>query len=292
MSAMMAVAAALETAASAVASAVWAAIMSPFRTAFRATLWPAFTDAFRATLAGAHGAAVWTAGDGTAIASVSTVTPVSTVATSIGTSSASPVAIPPAALRPLETRTRIAADARGIAAHKFFARSVGIAGGTGFTGKQDSFFFQGGTGGSAFRGNGLIAGRFRMVDGRFGMFGARSFDQFGLAIDVVMFVVVFAVVTFVVGVFFMGFVFMIFFRMAGFETPDGMLFFGMFGIALSCVRLFFVMNFAGGFVFFLFIVFFFEDAAPGKVIGFGSSLSLFMLGFDEASGQGVQLFIA
>jgi hypothetical protein len=73
-----------------------------------------------------------------------------TIATAIAISSARPVeaptsaaiatAIPSTALRPLESRARIAAYARGIPAHEIFAWSVGVSRSACFTGQQHNIF--------------------------------------------------------------------------------------------------------------------------------------------------------
>ena len=95
-------------------------------------------------------------------------TPTATVGTAITTtiSSARPVeasppaaiaaTIPSAALRPLETRARIVANARGIPANKIFAGSVGVARSARFPGKKNSVLLDEGFRGFALRGNGSI----------------------------------------------------------------------------------------------------------------------------------------
>jgi hypothetical protein len=64
--------------------------------------------------------------------------------------------IPSAALRPLESRARIAADARGITANEFFAWSIGVARSASFAGKKNDIFLDDGFGSFTLRGKGSV----------------------------------------------------------------------------------------------------------------------------------------
>jgi hypothetical protein len=217
-----------------------------------------------------------------------------TIGTTIGTaiSAARPVeastptavaaTIPSAALRPLESRARIAADARGITANKFFARSVGVARSASFAGKKNHIFLDDGFRGLTLLGKGSVG------------FGFHAGYELIRAMAVVL-------LRFVVG-FVPGFVFGIMFDVQiGFGSFDGFLVFALgfvFGIfaralgflVLGVFAIFFFAEMLVCFVSFFFL--FVEGCATSQSVGFGARLCFLMLGFDETSGKrGKLLFI-
>ena len=92
-----------------------------------AAAFEASTAAIRSTVAATIGAPI--------TATISSARPVEA-----STTAAVATAISSATLRPLESRARIAADARGITTNEFFARSVGIAWSASFAGKKYRVF--------------------------------------------------------------------------------------------------------------------------------------------------------
>jgi hypothetical protein len=92
----------------------------------------------------------------TAITAAITATISSARPVEASTSAAVTATIPSAALRPLESRARIAADARGITTNEFFAWGVGVARSASFTGKKNGIFLDDGFGGFTLRGKGSV----------------------------------------------------------------------------------------------------------------------------------------
>src|SRR4029077_14426677 len=87
---------------------------------------------------------------------------------------ASTAITPTTAVGALETRTRIAANARGISRSELFPGRAGAARRTGFTRKQDGIIFGGGLrSGFAGGGKSLLAGVFVIVF--MGAFGSAAF---------------------------------------------------------------------------------------------------------------------
>lgn len=180
--------------------------------------------------------------------------------TAVGTSATAAItAAAAAALRPLETRARVAADARGIPLELFaWNWSAGDAGSASFAGEKDGVVFDD-----------------RFIDGAFGGYGFNH-----LSVGVGMFFrsalgtdgrgVVRAIVS-GVGL--------------GFGIFGGRAF---FGLLLGEFRLYGSRNF---FVFF-FVFFFVKLRATDQRIGIGVGLRLFVLGFHDTRGKSGEIFLA
>jgi hypothetical protein len=194
--------------------------------------------------------------------------------------------IPSAALRPLESRARIAADTRGITANEFFARSVGVAGSASFAGKKNHIFLDDGFRSLTLRGKGSVG------------FGFHAGYELIRAMAGVL---LRFTVRFLVG-FVPGFLFGIMFGVQiGFGSFDGFLMFAVgfvFGIFASALgflvlgvfAIFFFAEMLVCFVSFFFL--FVEGCSTSQGVGFGARLCFLMLGFDETSGKrGELLFI-
>jgi len=206
---------------------------------------------------------------------------IETCATAVGAASAairaSATAIastvaPAAAERPLETRTRIAADAGRVAREIFtWSRWAASAGGTRFTGEENHVFLDGCR---AFR-NGFAGGRRNRFLFDVPNFGVLVFAMFMLAVSVLaMRCVVFGV--------FLSHVrseFRPVGRPSRFDFLD--FFLGEFrnfsGLRFFC---FFRSNFG-----LLFRLFFVEFGAPDDGIGFRFFLCLFVFGLDETGSE-------
>jgi len=96
-------------------------------------------------------AAIWAAVTTTITATISSARTVKAP-----TPAAVAATIPSAALRPLESRARITADARGITANEFFAWSVGVARSASFAGKKNDIFLDDGFGSFTLHGKGSV----------------------------------------------------------------------------------------------------------------------------------------
>jgi hypothetical protein len=230
-------------------------------------------------------AAIWTAIRAAITTAISSARPVEAP-----TPAAVAATIPSAALRPLESRTRIAADARGITANKFFARSVGVAWSARFSGKKNDIFLDDGFRGFTLSGKGSVG------------FGFDAGDEFLRTLAGVllgfMFGVVLGFVSRLVPGFLLGLTVCV---QIGFGSFDGFLMFAVgfvFGIFASTLGFFVLGVFAIFFVvevvfclvsfFFLFV----EGCATNQSIGLGARLCFLMLGFDQAGGKsGELLFI-
>jgi hypothetical protein len=219
-----------------------------------------------------------TAAIGTAIATtVSTARPVEATAPA-----AIAATIPSAALRPLESRARIAANARGIAANEIFAWSIGVARSAGFTGKQNHILLNEGFGGFAPGGKGGIGFRFQARAEFFG--GVAGIVVIGCMLRILNRVM-------------LGLIFGVLIRF-GSSNPLMMLavgfVLGVFASALGFLmfRFFVVLLFMQAFIDVVRIIFLFiESRTTNKGIGLGTCLSFFMLGLNQTSGESGELFL-
>lgn len=222
--------------------------------------------------------------------------PAATVGTAITTtiSSARPIeasppaaiaaTIPSAALRPLETRARIAANARGIPPDKIFAGSVGVAWSAGFPGKKNYVLLDEGFSRFALRGNGIG-------------FGFNTRRKFPGAMPGVMFGSVLRIML----RFSREFMFRIMVQVQiRFRSFDGLLMFAvgvLFGffasapgfLMLGLFALFFVEEVLFGVVSFFFLLV--EGSATNHGVGLGAGLSFLVLGLHQAGGKSGELFI-
>ena len=225
-------------------------------------------------------AAIWAAITTTITATIS---PTRTV--KAPTSAAVAATIPPAALRPLESRARIAADTRGITTNKFFARSVGIARSTSFAGKKNHIFLDDGFAGFTLRGKRSVG------------FGFHAGDELLSGMAGVLLGVMLG---FVIG-FVRGFLLRIMLRVQiGFGSVDGLLMFAVgfvFGIIASALGFLVLGVFAIFFVvemlvcvvgfFFLFV----EGCAINQGVGVGARLCFLVLRFDHVGGKRGELLL-
>ena len=225
-------------------------------------------------------AAIWTAIRATITTAISSARPVEAP-----TPAAVAATIPSAALRPLESRTRIAADARGITANKFFARSVGVAWSARFSGKKNDIFLDDGFRGCTLGGKGSVG------------FGFDAGDEFLRTLAGVLLGFMFGVVFGVVSRLLPGFTVRV---QIGFGSFDGFLMFAVgfvFGIFASTLGFFVLGVFAIFFIvevvfrlvsfFFLFV----EGCATNQSIGLSARLGFLMLGFDQAGGKSGELLL-
>src|SRR6202008_970739 len=180
--------------------------------------------------------------------------------TAVMTAATAPVAS--TSLRPLETRARVALDARGVAAFKLRPRRTGVARSACFAGQQDHVFFHGGFGNSTRGGN---CGRFeRNVLDRFVM---RHVRAFGLG----QFCLFFLALFFRLDFFLIAFVLLHF---------GGEAFFGFVD---------FLVTLLGKFFAFLFLL---KVVTAHERVRFGARLGFLMFRFHETGGQRRQLFFA
>ena len=163
-------------------------------------------------------AAIWAAVTTTITATISSARTVKAP-----TPAAVAATIPSAALRPLKSGARIAADARGITTNKFFAWSVGVARSASFAGKKNHIFLDDGFGSFTLRGKGSVGFGFHAGDELLrGMAGVLLGVMLGFVIGLVR-----------------GFLLRIMFRVQiGFGSVDGFLMFAVgfvFGIFASAL---------------------------------------------------------
>jgi len=249
-------------------AAITAAIRTPIRAAIRAPV--------RATITTTVTVAAALRTIGTPIRA-STASAESTAITS---------AIASTALRPLETRTRIGANAR-----KILTRSVRITRRTGFPGQKNGVLFDDGfDGGTLRRGCGRHSLRCDVLDGLvvgkvcslgFGQLRAIFFRVAFLA----GFLMLFGVPGFGGQLRFVGFLFRIFAVFTRF--PLVLLLFGFFFVLAMLLALGNFVRFVEGLGFILVKI-----RATDERVGFGARLGLFVLGFHQASGERHSLFIA
>ena len=221
-------------------------------------------------------AAIWAAVTTTITATISSARTVKAP-----TPAAVAATIPSAALRPLESRARIAADARGITANEFFAWSVGVARSASFAGKKNDIFLDDGFGSFTLRGKGSVGFGFN-AGGEF--FGALAGVLLGVVIGFVC-----------------GFLLRIMFRVQiGFGSVDGFLMFavrfvfGIFASALGFLMLgvlaiFFVVEMLVCLVGFFFL--FVEGCATNQGVGVGTRLCFLVLRFDHVGGKRGELLL-
>jgi hypothetical protein len=236
----------------------------------------------------APAAAIWTTISTTIRAAVTaTIRAAISSARAVEASASAAVAatIPSAALRPLESRARIAADARGIAANEFFAWSVGVAWSARLSGKEDGIFLDDGFSGFTLSGKGSVG------------FGFHAGDEFFRTLAGMLLGFVFRIVFRFTRRFVVGIVFCV---QTGFGSIDGFLMFAVgfvfgifaraFGIlVLGVFTIFFLVEMVFGLVslFFLFV----EGGAINQSVGVGASLRFLVLGFDDVGGKSGELFV-
>jgi len=186
-------------------------------------------------------------------------------------------------LRPLETRTRIATDTRGITANEFLAWSVGISWSTRLAGKKNDIFLDDGFRGFTLRGKSSVGFGFDVRDEFFRTLAGMAFGLIlGFAIRFVP-----------------GFLFGIVFAVkSGFGSFDGFLMFAVgfvlgifvsvFGfIVFGIFTIFFVVEVIFGLV--SFFIVFVEGGATKQSVGLGASLRFLVLGFDDVGGKSGEL---
>ncbi len=257
--------------------------VSPLMSAMRAVAVARASATFEASTA-----AIWTTVAATIGAAITT-----TISSARPVKASTPAAvaatIPSAALRPLESRARIAADARGITTNEFFAWSVWVAWSARFAGKKNHIFFDDGFGSFTLRGNGGVG------------FGFHAGDEFfrtmaGMLLGLTLrFVFGFVFSRFASGLL-VGIMFHV---QIGFGSFDGFLMFAVgfvFGIFASALGFLVLGVFAILFVeemFLCLVSFFFlfvEGRAPNQGVGFGTCLRFLVLGFDHIGGKSGELF--
>jgi hypothetical protein len=225
-------------------------------------------------------AAIWAAVTTTITATIS-----STRTVKAPTSAAVAATVPSAALRPLESRARIAADARGITTNKFFAWSVGVARSASFAGKENHIFLDDGFGGFTLRGKRSVGFGFHAGDKLLrGMAGVLLGVMLGLVIGLVR-----------------GFLLRIMFRVQiGFGSVDGVLMFAVgfvFGIFASALgflvlgvfAIFVVVEMLVCLVDFIFL--FVEGCATDQGVGVSARLCFLVLCLDYVGGKRGKLLL-
>jgi len=249
---------------------------------------PATLEASTTTIWAAITATIRTAIRTTITSTVTVAAAMRTIGTSIRASAASAetatitAAVASAALRALESGTRIGADAG-----KIFARRAGIARSAGFPGQKHAVIFNNGFDGGTVRGGSRKSFRRNVFDGFVvSEVGALGFGQL---------LAVFCRVSFLTS-------FGMRFRVAGFR---GELRFARFVFRVFAVFTLFLLRFGLFFVVAVFLVLgyfmrfvesfgfvFIKIRATNKRVGFGARLGLFVLGFHKASGERYSLFLA
>jgi len=198
-----------------------------------------------------------------------------------------PPVIPAAstALRSLEAGTRVAANARRITPHKFFARCARTARAARFAGKEHDVFLDARFAGGALCRNGFVLPfpgalpTFFAIESRL-----RRRDHFLMFFLLLTIFALFALVLFLFGFFFAGLPLLL----LGFFSK---LLLGK--VVLGLMRFFasFLVEILGVLLVGLF-AFFIKDGAAYMRIRFGPRLGLFMLGFDQPRRERGEFFLA
>ena len=252
---------------------------------------PATLEASTTTIWAAITATIRTAIRTTITSTVTVAAAMRTIGTSIRASAASAetatitAAVASAALRALESGTRIGADAG-----KIFARRAGIARSAGFPGQKHAVIFNNGFDGGTVRGAYRKCFRRNVFDGfvvsEVGALGLSQLCAIFLSADfLACFAPMFLMAGFCGELRFVGFVLRIFAVFAFFTLI--LLFFGFFFVVAMFLALGNFVRFVEG-LRFVFV----KIRAPDERVGFGARLGLFVLGFHKASGERYSLFLA